>query len=381
MISCKDANKIKNDRIELSDTKIMNREKYSLQVINTDVSNKVNTDELLKMVTSINYIQLDSQEPIGEITKMTVTKEYIYILDSFISQQIFVFDTEGKLVFQIKNKGQGPEEYISMWDMQIDTLRNEIIVNDAIARRYIYYSSRNGEFIKKEQGIANCYFAHINNSYVNLLAHNQDFNDDENWSIVITDKDSILSKGFPLMPIQKDNYIVNSLYYDNGGELLYTPINSDTVYQINSGLSYFPKYVISQKKSIWTKYNDNLLETDISTLVKESNYTRYCGNFLSTERYVFFGIQHEWHGFISSKPYIWDRKNNIVYEWEVTQPSIIRDIVTSPFAVFNNTFYGYFSSEGLLETHGNMLNPKLIKILEKSNSDSNPILVLFELND
>jgi hypothetical protein len=211
-IDCTNKGKIERERLELSNIPRMNSEAYSLQEINTKKSEKIDTDELLAMTKSIDYIQLDSDEPIGEITKMIVTKENIYILDSFVSQQIFAFNKEGKLLFRIHNKGQGPEEYISLWDMQVDTCNNEILVNDALTRSYIYYSAQNGNFIKREHGISNCYCTQLNNDYVNLLAHNQDFNEDEDWSIIITHKDSILFKGFALKPIQKDNYIVNSLY-------------------------------------------------------------------------------------------------------------------------------------------------------------------------
>lgn len=70
---------------------------------------------------------------------MVVTKDKIFILDSFTSQQIFVFDKTGKLLYRIKNKGRGPKEYISIWDMQVDTIRNEILLNDALARSYLYF--------------------------------------------------------------------------------------------------------------------------------------------------------------------------------------------------------------------------------------------------
>ena len=79
--------------------------------------------------------------------------------------------------------------------MQVDTIRNEILVNDALARSYLYYSTDDGTFLRREKGIANCYLARIDSLSINLQIPGQDFNDDENWAILVSDKDSVLYKG------------------------------------------------------------------------------------------------------------------------------------------------------------------------------------------
>ena len=127
--------------LELSDTKIIKITHDTPHPIRADNARVIGMDEMLDRVKSIDYIKLDSSEPVGVIDKMIVTNDKIFIMDSFAAQQIFVFDKTGKLLFRIKNKGRGPQEYISIWDMQVDTIRNEILVNDALARSYLYYST------------------------------------------------------------------------------------------------------------------------------------------------------------------------------------------------------------------------------------------------
>lgn len=119
---------------------------------------------------------------------MIVTRDKIYILDSYVSQQIFVFDKTGKLLYRIKNRGRGPQEYLSVGDMQVDTLRNEILVNDALARSYLYFSTDDGSFLRREKGVGNCYLARMDSLYINLTGIGQDFNDKENWEILVSDK-------------------------------------------------------------------------------------------------------------------------------------------------------------------------------------------------
>ena len=125
----------------LSDTEIIKINPGSPHLIRADMAKTIDTKKLLDMIQSIDYIKLDSSEPIGEISKMVVTRDKIFILDAHIAQQIFVFNKTGKLLFRIKNKGRGPKEYISIWDMQVDTIRNEILLNDALARSYLYFSA------------------------------------------------------------------------------------------------------------------------------------------------------------------------------------------------------------------------------------------------
>ena len=137
--------------LELSDTKIIKITYDTPHPIRADNARIIGMDEMLDRVKSIDYIKLDSSEPIGVIDKMIVTKDKIYILDCYTAQQIFVFDKTGNLLFRIKNKGRGPKEYLSVADMQVDTIRNEILVNDALARSYLYFSADDGAFLHREK--------------------------------------------------------------------------------------------------------------------------------------------------------------------------------------------------------------------------------------
>ena len=135
----------------LSDTKIIKITHDTPHPIRADNARIIGMDEMLDRVKSIDYIKLDSSEPVGVINKMIVTNDKIFILDAYVAQQIFVFSKMGKLLYRIKNKGRGPKEYQSIRDMQVDTIRNEILVNDALARSYLYFSADDGAFLHREK--------------------------------------------------------------------------------------------------------------------------------------------------------------------------------------------------------------------------------------
>ncbi len=367
--------------LELSDTEIITILPGNPHPIRADQAKIIGMDEMLNMVKSVDYIKLDSSDPIGTINKMIVTSDKIFIMDAHVAQRIFVFDKTGNLLFRIKNKGRGPKEYLSIRDMQVDTIRNEILVNDALARSYLYFSADDGTFLRREKGIANCYLAHIDSLYINYQIPGQDFNDNENWAILVSDKDSVLYKGFTPTPLQDNNFAVNSFTYDCDGKLLFTPVYSDTVYQFMSVSIVSPKYVIHQKKSIWNLYNQKIPPLEVDKLIKQNNYTRYAGKFLDGESYASFEIAHKWEEYITPRPYFWDKRTDIVFAWDtanVDEDAIVHEIIRQPIAVYGDTFFGTCSPQ-IPEEYRKNLSPKIKSLLECSKESDNPIVVAYTL--
>ena len=367
--------------LELSDTKIIKITHDTPHPIRADNARIIGMDEMLDRVKSIDYIKLDSSEPIGVIDKMIVTKDKIYILDCYTAQQIFVFDKTGNLLFRIKNKGRGPKEYLSVADMQVDTIRNEILVNDALARSYLYYSTDDGTFLRREKGIANCYLACIDSLYINLTGVGQDFNDNENWAIIISDKDSVLFKGFEPTPLQNDDFIINSFTYDRNGNLLYTPVYSDTVYRFSSVCVVEPEYVICQKKSIWRRHDEKISYQEVKKLILENNYTRYGGKFYDMEKYAYFEIGHEEDEYVVPISCFWNKQTDMVYAWSSkgwSEYPDIGEIIRQPIAVYGDTFFGTCSPQ-IPEEYRKNLSPKIKSLLECSKESDNPIVVAYTL--
>lgn len=382
LLSCNKPNPNKPLKLELENINKIEIKSASPQIIDINEAKDISTNQLIDYISNIDYIALDSEHLIGEIRKMIVTDSKIYIMDSFLSQQVFVFNKQGKLLFRIDEKGNGPEEFISIWDMQVNESKKEILLNDALGLSYIYYSTEDGSFIKRERGIQNCYLANINNIYINMLSYGQDFNDKESWQLLITDKDSILYKGFQLEELQKNNFIENSISYDFENKLIYTPTYSDTIYQFCDNISFTPKFVIKQNKSIWNKHNENMTDAEICTLIKDNSYTLFTGNIIDSKKYMIFTTNEEYNGGIIKQPYIWDKTNKISYKWDIKTiipKENIRDILTIPLASYDNKFYGIFQIGKDPELKN--ISSKLAKLLPKDVENSNPIIVVYQFKD
>lgn len=57
------------DRLEMSDVGVIKIEPDTPHLIRVDQAKLLNTAEMLDMIDSIDYIKLDSSEPMGRLTK------------------------------------------------------------------------------------------------------------------------------------------------------------------------------------------------------------------------------------------------------------------------------------------------------------------------
>lgn len=58
------------------------------------------------------FVPLDTEAIIGELTQLNFGKKYISVLDSRVSENLYLFDWNGNLKHTISEKGEGPGQYI-----------------------------------------------------------------------------------------------------------------------------------------------------------------------------------------------------------------------------------------------------------------------------
>lgn len=80
---------------------------------------------------------------IGKIIKTKIYKGKMFILDELKS--LFVFNTNGKFLYEIGKRGKGPGEYLELRDFDIDSNGNVYILD---FRRILMYKN-DGTFLKK----------------------------------------------------------------------------------------------------------------------------------------------------------------------------------------------------------------------------------------
>ena len=101
------------------------------------LSDYVNNIKVVKLATSDDVL-------IGEIVKVEIFNNKIYILDK-LSNALFIFTDEGEFLYKLRNIGQGPGEYIYLFDF--DVTNDGVYLSD-IGQSILYYDN-DFKFIRK----------------------------------------------------------------------------------------------------------------------------------------------------------------------------------------------------------------------------------------
>ena len=121
-----------------------------LYVINLDstVNNKTSLP-FSSVYKGIKTVILETNKSclIGNINKIRVHGEYLYVLDMLIAKSLLVFDMEGNFIRKIGSVGQGPGEYTEPWDFAIDKENGIIYILDSRSQRINKYSITTGGYI------------------------------------------------------------------------------------------------------------------------------------------------------------------------------------------------------------------------------------------
>lgn len=101
------------------------------------------------IVEKIEIIALENQEGalMGNINKMQISDDTIFILDTMIAKKILVFNMDGKHIQQIGKFGRGPGEYLQIMDFTVNEKDKQIVVLD-VGNKIHTYSIHTGEYLR-----------------------------------------------------------------------------------------------------------------------------------------------------------------------------------------------------------------------------------------
>jgi hypothetical protein len=105
----------------------------------------IKKEEIGDFLVLDSYIILSSEELFGNVRRIIMNNDYIYIMDD--QQKIFCYNMNGNLVFKIDRRGQGPQDYVHMMDFGIDEVAGKLFVYDDFARKIAVFSSFTGSYI------------------------------------------------------------------------------------------------------------------------------------------------------------------------------------------------------------------------------------------
>ncbi len=333
---------------------------------------------LYQQLSRVKYIALSPDELVGNIDKVIIRENRIYVLDASITEKIFIYDTLGHVVNIISGKGKGPGEYAALGDMSFDDCTNELLVSDQLMLSMLHFSA-DGKYLKTEKRFEGIYFEMFRGNTIHQLPYSQ-------YQFVETIGDSIKRKMFPYTPLQKRAPISRALFFNHNNDLLLKPVLSDTVYQILNDTAYQVKYVFKQQKSIWNKYDQPVGLQEFLLLINNSNYTYTKPPICETEQYLFFSMVEAKEGQSVVSTFFYSNADRITYALNFEDMDF-NDWLPYPIDVHGNQFVGFIEPEMIdnIKEHMDkappLRNKELHQIIANAPKFTNHILVLYEFKN
>jgi hypothetical protein len=115
--------------------------------INIESEKIVKSIKFSELITDCKYVPLETTEEclIGQLNKVEVSNNEIFVLDSRSARAIYRFSKEGKFLNQIAEQGHGPGEYVQPDDISIDVTTGEIAILD---RMKIYFYKPDNTYLR-----------------------------------------------------------------------------------------------------------------------------------------------------------------------------------------------------------------------------------------
>ena len=173
--------------------------------------------EIIKLETTDNSL-------FRYVNKVVCFNNVFYIHD-YVEKTILSFDSAGKFLNKIDNRGQGPEEYIHISDFDLDKQENKLLVLDPVSNSLLEYDLT-GQFLYKIKlpTIVGAYnkIKCLNDNIITFWTYDDDnrlkLYDKKNNQIFreyFPKKEKSLFDHFPVIAFPYNNYVATESVTDN----------------------------------------------------------------------------------------------------------------------------------------------------------------------
>lgn len=343
--------------------------------------NKNQSFRLSQVFDSISYTILETNDKclIGRCTKIIRNGDRYILGDNEITNSIYIFSNNGSYLNRICKIGQGPGEYLTITDFCSD-IKGNIHILDARLKKILSYD-KDGRFIDdvKLKGCDGDFIGYIDaiNSFA-IYSSYREYQGRNNLMIVnrdgkITNRFLSFKKGvnenLVIPAIDLSNYSPNNLllcqYYDN---IAYRIVNDkcEKALEFDFGEYTIPIDYIEREK---ISRNDNFCR--IGYIRETENCIYYAivkqnmlgiGYYFKSEKLNIFGLTSSFND--GHFPFENDIDNMPFYNY---------------YGSYKNIFYSLYEISAI--NNNPNVSPKLKKMVQNLESESNPIVVSYHVKN
>ena len=325
----------------------------------------------------IKYIPLETLEGclIGSANKVLIKDNKIYVADFTNAMALFVFDIHGNFIFKISRMGQGPGEYISFDDFDIQ-INGDIYIFDMLSKKFLIFNSE-GKFQKNID--VDCYFLSfcvVDNKmywaklyesgkmFSNLAIYNMT---DKNVKLLLNDKKKLHDLG--LM-----NFSSYYFYYSPESNIYYSPKFSEIIYSLDEDGIHPAIGIKNLNIPTLSKINEWMQEKDIimrsNRIIEDNKYFIENAHIYETDNYITIGC---FTGVISKILLYNKHSKSVCYAYSSDFYGIIG--IDKVKGSTGKNFFGVIDVNPDNECHKQILKTR--EELTNWKEDDNPVIVFF----
>lgn len=344
------------------------------------------------IIDTIWYVRLETNKKslIEYIEKVIVYNKNIYILDA-ISGFLLKFDSKGRFVTQIGEKGKGPGEYTSPLDFEID--EEKILLLDDLSGKIKYYDL-SGDFLKEVSLTFRMNnFTKYNNGYLCNIASRGNFHIPQisnyrlifcnhDWKIVgVADKYNA--------KIESNLSLSRKEITKSGNSYIYNPSFDYYIYSIKRDCIKRKYYIDVDKRMIQEDniYNLSSEEFIQKYLSRDCNKMFLFNSVFETNNNLIATLHYNG---IDVPLYYSKKSDNLICNSNYKFSPKLPFGYIVPKGICNDTLIGYIEPyvavqklESLRKETElfNLLSKKQQRFVNEIKEDENPILVFYKLKE
>ncbi|MDD3437519.1 MAG: 6-bladed beta-propeller [Candidatus Gastranaerophilales bacterium] len=340
-----------------------------------DISADISKDEIQGVIELDSYVPLSNEALIGEIKRVIIYNDLLYILDN--EPKIVCFNMKGEVIFMIDCKGGGPTEFQNLKDFAIDGDSKRIIAFDNEKRRLFFYDMKTGKHISS---ISTFYMSPTEIAYIDsgFFFKNMDtrFDVQQNHQFYLlysSNGEQIDTMFLPHNAVADFNFDLKSFFYNDGNLLFVRPFDN-IVYALQEA-GIIPIYEINLPNPLpMKKIKEKMRHTDIP----KSSYSYGIGDVYVAGKTLHFTFAKD--GFVVST--FFDLSTNTLLYNGIRVLGNARESL--PFysiinGVYEDKFFALVSASSIVErrtAHPEFFHGELSRIKEEDNA----VLAYFSVN-
>jgi hypothetical protein len=362
-------------------------------VINIDAKKSITDIGMSEIFSTIEYIPLETNDEhlIGEINQMLVFKDRIYMADIYQTQSVFCYTKEGKFLYELNKKGQGPGEYTALNNISIDHDKERLLI---YAGNMLLEYDLDGNYIESHKiDLWANDFSYIGNKRIvfygdyatNTKYEKRQMTPNlfiiENYNVIYTDIYFPSTIGTGAL-----TSVLNCFSNSSNGTVSLLCAYNDTIYHVMTDTlkkAYYINFADMKKDKNFYQ----LIYSPTATIksVHEYEMNHDVCNIITvseTEDCLFFAYHHR---NIYHYVFYYKNMNRVIdvhkkYTDETDPAYPITDDIYGirfaiPYSTDGHSFYSYINAYEISEMKASVTDPELKKKFESLSEDDNPVII------